>query len=110
MNRALSLALPALVCGCYHFTFDQEPPMTPSASPAGSVATAPPPAPKKVVTYEERVGTYLNGFIGNGRVETARYCERPVRTELRVTAIDVLFGVGTLLIYVPHTLYVTCAA
>jgi hypothetical protein len=34
---------------------------------------------------------------------------RDARTELRVTATDVAIGIATLLIYVPHTLYVTCA-
>jgi hypothetical protein len=97
MKRAALFALAALSCGCYHFTFEQQ------ERPA-----APPLHPVPYVTYHERVGTFLNGFVGEGRVETARYCERPIRTELRVTATDVAIGIATLLIYVPHTLYVTC--
>jgi hypothetical protein len=81
--------------GCYHFRFEQQ---------------APPPPEARLVTYEERVPTYLNGFLGTGTVDTTRYCARPVRTELRVSALDVLLSVGTLLIYTPHTLSVTCAA
>jgi hypothetical protein len=94
MGRLLVLVavFGVLPAGCYHFTFEQ----------------APAPPPVKYVTYEERVGTYLNGFIGNGQVDTRRYCERPARTELRVTGMDVLLGAATLLIYTPHTLYVTC--
>jgi hypothetical protein len=88
--------------GCYHFTFEQQ---------RGRGVTAPmggqEPADASV-TYMERVPTYLNGFIGNGRVDTYRYCEHPLRTELRVTGMDVLLGAATLLIYTPHTLYVTC--
>ena len=34
----------------------------------------------------------------------------PVRTERRNYGVDVLLSVGTLLIYTPHTLYVTCDA
>jgi hypothetical protein len=37
------------------------------------------------------------------------YCDQPVRTELRVTAVDVLLSLVTVLIYTPHTLYVTCS-
>lgn len=86
-------ALALLVLGgCYHFTFEQRP-VAPTS---------------RLITYVERRPTYLNGFIGNGKVYTNRYCSAPVRTELRVTATDVLLSVVTLLIYTPHTLYVTC--
>jgi hypothetical protein len=84
----------SLATGCYHFTFEERP-------RAPSDAT---------VVHEVRRPTYLNGFVGNGRVDTSRFCEDPVRTELRVTATDVVVSVGTLLIYTPHTLYVTCPA
>lgn len=78
--------------GCYHYSFDQ-------------TRTVP---DQDLITFTERRPTYLNGFVGTGVVETTRYCEDPVRTELRVTAVDVLLSVATLLIYTPHTLYVTC--
>jgi hypothetical protein len=90
-------AVAVLAGGCYHFAFEQ-PPETPGA----------PAAP--TVTYTERVPTYVNGFVGTGLVDTSRYCEHPVRTELRVTATDVLLSMATLLIYTPHTLSVTCPA
>jgi hypothetical protein len=98
MTRSALAAVLMLGCttGCYHFRFEQQ--------------TPPPPPEARLVTYEERVPTYLNGFIGTGIVDTTRYCARPVRTELRVSALDVLLSVGTLLIYTPHTLSVTCAA
>ena len=82
-----------LAGGCYHFAFEQ-PPAT--------------PGPAETVTFTERVPTYVNGFVGTGRVDTARYCAHPVRTELKVTASDVLLSMATLLIYTPHTLSVTC--
>lgn len=41
-------------------------------------------------------------------VDTTKYCTQPVRTQLKVTATDVLISVATLLIYTPHTPYVTC--
>lgn len=78
--------------GCYRYRFELRPE----------------PPESRLVTHEMRVPTYLNGFVGTGRVETARYCEQPVRTELEVTATDVLLSVVTLLIYTPHTLRVTC--
>jgi hypothetical protein len=84
----------ALGSGCYHFSFEQ------------SVAA---PATPTVV-YTERVPTYVNGFVGTGTVHATRYCEHPIRTELRVTAVDVLLSMATLLIYTPHTLSVTCPA
>jgi hypothetical protein len=95
MMRSAFAPLLVLGCttGCYHFRFEQRPP----------------PPENQLVTYEERVPTYLNGFIGTGTVDTTRYCAQPVRTELRVSAIDVLLSLGTLLIYTPHTLSVTCA-
>lgn len=97
MTRSALAAVLLLGCstGCYHFRFEQH------ASPVPEA---------RLVTYEERVPTYLNGFLGTGTVDTRRYCERPVRTELRVSALDVLLSVGTLLIYTPHTLSVTCEA
>jgi hypothetical protein len=79
--------------GCYHYNFEQR--------------TAVPGA--RLTTYQERRPTYLNGFLGTGTVDTAKYCAEPVRTELRVTGADVLLSVVTLLIYTPHTLYVTCS-
>jgi hypothetical protein len=95
MKLALILCTSLLAVGCYHFSFEQN--------------GARPEAPAKPeVTYKIRVPTYVNGFVGTGRVDTSRYCEEPVRTELRVTATDVLLSVATLLIYTPHTLYVTC--
>ncbi len=88
----LSLALLALA-GCYRYRFEQR--------------AEPPPEPR-LITHEVRVPTYLNGFLGTGRVDTTQYCERPVRTELEVTAPDVLLSLVTLLLYTPHTLRVTC--
>jgi hypothetical protein len=82
--------------GCYHFEFEHQG----ATTPAGAGRT---------VTYKQRRPTYLNGFIGTGRIDTTRYCAEPVKTELRVTATDVLISVVTLLIYTPHTLYVTCS-
>lgn len=84
-----------LTTGCYHFQFQQQPD---------------PPPTGELVEHQVRVPTYLNGFVGTGEVDTTEYCERPVYTELRVTAVDVLLSVATLLIYTPHTLYVTCEA
>jgi hypothetical protein len=81
--------------GCYHFSFE-----LPRAGPA-TPAT---------VTYRERVPTYVNGFVGTGKVDVSRYCADPIRTELRVEAADVLLSMATLLIYTPHTLFVTCPA
>jgi hypothetical protein len=86
------LVFAALAPGCYHYAFEQ----------------APVPAQQPVETFVERRATYFNGFFGTGRVDTARYCARPVRTELRVTPTDVALSVVTLLIYTPHTLSVTC--
>lgn len=90
-HTALALLLLSTT-GCYRYRFEQRP------EPLGV----------PLVTHEERVPTYLNGFLGTGRVETARYCEQPVRTELQVTATDVLLSLVTLFIYTPHTLRVTC--
>jgi hypothetical protein len=78
--------------GCYHFTHELK------------------PAAGATVTHQERVPTYVNGLVGTGSVDASKYCDKPVRTELRVTATDVLLSIGTLLIYTPHTLYVTCDA
>jgi hypothetical protein len=99
--RATALGLVLATNGCYHFSFEQRPPV--SSSQAGAQ-----PNPSEEVTYKERAGTYVNGFVGTGRMEAYRYCAHPIRTELRVTGLDVLLGFVTLLIYTPHTLYVTC--
>lgn len=96
MKRVLALVL--LAGGCYHYTFEQRPDERASGRPM------------ETVTYVSHPHTWLNGFVGNGRMDARRFCEHPVRTELRVTARDVAIGVGTLLIYTPHTLYVTCEA
>jgi hypothetical protein len=101
LRGAWLLLVATLGSGCYHFSFEQ-------ADSAASVTPAAQPS-QRLVTYKERRPTYLNGFIGTGKVDVSRYCERPVRTELRVTAPDVLLSVATLLIYTPHTLYVTCS-
>jgi hypothetical protein len=105
MRSRLGLAALVLLStsGCYHFTFEQQPART-TLTAAGEAA----PAPRPTITYEETVPTYLNGFVGNGRLATHRYCADPVRTELRVTGKDVALSLVTLLIYTPHTLYVTC--
>ncbi len=89
--RAVLLTV-ALLSGCYHYKFEQ------------SVARGP------VETYKVRVPTYVNGLVGTGKVNTQAYCAEPVRTELRVETLDVLLSIATLLIYTPHTVYVTCPA
>jgi hypothetical protein len=89
------LLVTALASGCYHFAFEL--PRT-----AG--------APAETVTYTERVPTYINGFVGTGRVDAGRYCPDPIRAELHVAAADVFLSVITLLIYTPHTLTVICPA
>jgi len=89
----MTLALVAS-SGCYHYAFDLGPPL-------GRTAT---------ITYVDHPATFLNGFIGKGRVDAQSYCEHPIRTELKVGATDVLVAVGTLLIYTPHTLEVVCPA
>src|SRR5262245_11468304 len=96
-RRFILVVVFAVAAGCYHFSFElpQQPPVAPPAA---------------TVTHTERVPTYVNGFVGTGRVDTSRYCANPIRTELRVTAADVLLSVATLLIYTPHTLTVTCPA
>jgi hypothetical protein len=83
--------------GCYHYRFEQEP-------------VAPQSHPRSAVRHTIRSGTWINGLVGTGEVDTRLYCERPLSTELRVSALDVLISVGTLLIYTPHTLTVTCPA
>ncbi len=90
------LGLIALLAGCYHYTFEQR---GAARAPIGPT-----------ITYEVRRPTYFNGFVGNGRVDATQYCAEPVRTELRVTAADVAIGAATLLVYTPHTLYITCPA
>jgi hypothetical protein len=89
--RAIAALLGLAAGGCYHYTFQ-------SAGPAAEPA----------VTYRVHRATYLNGFVGNGRVDTRQYCTNPIKTELRVTASDVAVAAATLLIVTPHTLYVTC--
>jgi hypothetical protein len=93
--RAVSIAAAVvLASGCYHYSFEQRQ-----------------PAPGETLTrHTIRAATWINGFVGTGRVDTAQYCAHPVRTELQVRASDVLLSLVTLLIYTPHTLYVTCGA
>jgi hypothetical protein len=93
MQRALCLAT-VMLTGCYHYQFVQR---------------APAPG-KTLVTYSERQPTWLNGFLGTGEVDARRYCANPVQTELRVEPLDVLLSIATILIYTPHTMYVTCEA
>jgi hypothetical protein len=91
--RAVLLLLASLaLAGCYHFSHELRDP-----SPG-----------TRLVTHTERTATYLNGFVGTGELDVERYCVDPIRTELRVTATDVLLSMVTLLIYTPHTLSVTC--
>lgn len=97
------LALSALT-GCYHYTFDQRAEGVTLTSANGTIATE----RKQTVTYQQSVPTYLNGFIGNGRIDTSELCDDPIRTELRVTPADVAVSIATLFIYTPHTLSVTC--
>ena len=94
LGCAAALAATLVSGGCYHFSFEQR-----AAAPA-----------TPTVVYTERVPTWVNGFVGTGTVQTTRYCAQPIRTELRVTAADVLLSMVTLLIYTPHTLSVTCPA
>ena len=103
MLRLLAACALLASAGCYHYTFEQSPAPT-SLTSAGPVQRIAP----QTVTYKKRVPTYLNGFVGNGRVYAYDYCRKPIRTELRVTATDVALALGTLFIYTPHTLYVTC--
>jgi hypothetical protein len=98
VHRAVVPLVCGLTTGCYHYTFEQSAPRS-----AGEAAQQRP-----VVRYKVRRPTWFNGFIGTGTVNTAEFCAQPVRTELRVTGVDVLLSIGTLLIYTPHTLYVTC--
>lgn len=93
-SSVLSLVVVAFGSGCYHYAFEQHPPRDPA----------------RVVVHEEHVPTYLNGFLGTGDVNVKKNCKEPVKTELRVTATDVLLSAVTLLVYTPHTLYVTCDA
>jgi hypothetical protein len=90
-GSSIALAL-VLASGCYHYSFEQRQ-----------------PAPGEVlVRHTVRVATWVNGLVGTGRVDTTQYCAQPVRTELQVRATDVLLSLVTLLIYTPHTLYITC--
>jgi hypothetical protein len=90
--RPLLWLVIALTAGCYRYVFEQQPIRT----------------DQPVVTHVARRATWLNGFIGAGEIDVTAYCERPVQTALKVRASDVLISVVTLLIYTPHTLYVTC--
>lgn len=103
LRVALIALVGAALAGCYHFEFVQNPPTTTLTSSDGR-----PVRPKRLVTYTESVPTYLNGFVGTGKVDTSKYCARPIRTDLRVTSTDVFVSFWTLLIYTPHTLSVTC--
>lgn len=89
---ALLLALPAL-SGCYRYAFAQEPDTS-----------------RPTVTYTKHPATFVNGFIGTGVVDAHVYCPHPIRTELHVSAGDVLIALATLLVYTPHTLDVVCPA
>jgi hypothetical protein len=115
-SSLLAASLLATSSGCYHYAFEHP---TGAAHPGprasrepraheSGASGAPSGAAPRTVTYDEHVPTYLNGFVGTGTIDTARYCEHPVRTELQVTGLDVLASIGTLLVYTPHTLYVTC--
>jgi hypothetical protein len=89
-----ALVVLAILGGCYHYTYEHRA-----------------PAPnEQLVRHEHRVPTYLNGFVGTGSIDVTKDCAQPIRTELQVRATDVLLSVVTLLIYTPHTLYVTCSA
>jgi hypothetical protein len=90
--RHLLVLVISFSAACYHYSFEQR-----RARPD-----------EVLVTHVERAPTYLNGLLGTGEVDTSRYCADPVRTELKVKATDVLISIATLLIYTPHTLYVTC--
>ena len=103
MRRAPLVLAAVALGGCYHFAFEQRPAPTRLTSAGTDAASA-----TRLVTYERPVPTYLNGFVGTGRIDTSEYCDDPVRTELKVNARDVLASVFTLLTYTPHTLYVTC--
>jgi hypothetical protein len=76
--------------GCYRYAFDLD--KTPGTS----------------VTYTVHPATFFNGFFGEGHVDATAYCAHPVRTELKVSASDVLVSVASLLIYTPHTLEIVC--
>jgi hypothetical protein len=89
------LLVTAVTCaGCYHFAFDLGPPEN-----GASLET---------VSYVTRPPTFINGFFGTGNVDAKVFCAHPLRTELFVSATDVLVSVATLLIYTPHTLTVVC--
>ena len=106
---ALALGFGALgSTACYHYSFEQTPAGAGGTSSASGASGASSSAAPRTVEYEVRAPTYLNGFVGTGEVDTTRFCERPVRTELRVTGTDVAISLATLLVYTPHTLYVTC--
>ena len=113
LRTGLLAAISAFSAGCYHYSFEHEGAAAPgrgAGAGASGHGVSRGEQARGEVTFKERRPTYLNGFIGTGRVDTTKYCDAPVRTELRVTAIDVALSVGTLLIYTPHTLYVTCPA
>ena len=107
MRRAVVLFCFLSPLGCYHFAFEQRPPTSTTfvTSSDGSISARPPP---RLVTHERTVPTYLNGFVGTGRVDTTQFCDEPVRTELRVTTGNALVSLLTVFVYTPHTVYVTC--
>jgi hypothetical protein len=122
--RAAACAAIFASIGCYHFAFDLPPP----EGACAAAGTAPTPAAQgrtrasagaggegragvgATVEYVSHPPTYVNGFVGTGRVDTRVYCAHPLRTELNVGVGDVLISMATLLIYTPHTLTVVCPA
>ncbi len=100
-----TLLAAAAHAGCYHYSFDQNPDLVEAVKAEQANGGR---EPSRFIVHERQVPTFLNGFVGTGTVNTDELCKDPIRTELRVTATDVLAAVGTLLIYTPHTLYVTC--
>jgi hypothetical protein len=102
----VSLAMLAL-SGCYQFSLEHRAPTSTTflTSSDGSIVARP---PSRLVTYERTVPSYFNGIGGTARIDTSRFCDQPVRTEVRVNTRDVLASMLTLLTYTPHTLYVTC--
>jgi hypothetical protein len=89
------LAVIGLLGGCYHYTY---------VAPVATIG------PRRTVTYKLHRAAWLNGAIGEKRVDHLPSCARPLRTEVKVTAGDAAIAASTLLIYTPRTLYVTCEA
>jgi hypothetical protein len=93
----------SLLGGCYHVAFEQRPPQLAAATPCpGAVG------PVGETRYKMRRSTFLAGLIGTARVDTARFCNSPTRTETKATAGDTALSIVTLGIYTPRHLYVTC--